>query len=225
MFAKLFARITESSLMEEDIPVRYTFVMLLAIADAEGDVIGTDVAIARRLNMPLEEFQRCVAVLGAADPSSNSKDMDGRRVIQGDSERGYKIVNYVKYRSLTTEFQKKTYMRNYMREYREKGKVKNDVKLTESNGKSPPNVLTARCLTSASASASNSERKGSAEGKGKKKFPSEAKAALVIINSKIERIKEFGMRDGDNKLLEPDRSELAELKRLKAENERIVCEV
>lgn len=58
-----------------------------------------------------------------------------------------------------------------------------------------------------------------------KKFPSTAKTALVIIQAKIERIKEFGMRDGDNKLLEPDRSELAELKRLKAENERIVCEV
>ena len=31
MFAKLFERITESSLMEEEIPVRYCFVMLLAI--------------------------------------------------------------------------------------------------------------------------------------------------------------------------------------------------
>lgn len=150
MFAKLFARITESSLMEEEIPVRYTFVMLLAIADKEGDVIGTDVAIARRLNMPLEEFQRCVGILGMPDPSSNSKDAEGKRVIPADSERGYKVVNYLKYRELTSEFHKKNYMRSYMRDYRQR----NNVKLTESNSKTP-----ASASESASESASGLKSK------------------------------------------------------------------
>ena len=107
MFAKLFSRITESSLMEQSIPVRYTFVMLLAIADKEGDVIGTDVAISRRLNMPVEEFQSCIHVLGQEDQDSNSKEMSGKRVTVCDGERGYHVVNYVKYREMTTEFQKK----------------------------------------------------------------------------------------------------------------------
>lgn len=166
MFAKLFARITESSLMEEDIPVRYTFVMLLAIADLEGDVVGTDIAISRRLNMPLKEFQRCVQVLSTPDKDSNSKEMDGRRIVAAEAERGYKVVNYQKYRALTSEFQKKNYMRNYMREYRERGKTDSAVKLTESYSKTEVNMLAHASLTSVSASESSSgSGKGSAEGK------------------------------------------------------------
>ena len=86
--------------MEEPINVRYTFVMMLAIADPEGYVIGTDVAIARRLNMPLDEFLDCLAVLMSPDPDSNSQELEGRRVAVSTSERGYHVVNFVTYRDL-----------------------------------------------------------------------------------------------------------------------------
>lgn len=118
MYAKLFGRITESSLMEEAIPTRYTFVMLLAVADPTGHVIGTDVAIARRLNMPLKEFEKCVAELMQPDPDSNSKEEGGKRVVPSEGERGYRLVNYVAYRDMRDEDQRREYMRNYMREYR-----------------------------------------------------------------------------------------------------------
>lgn len=118
MYAKLFSRITESSLMEEPINVRYTFVLMLAIADPEGYVIGTDVAIARRLNMPVPEFSACVGELMKPDPNSNSKEEDGRRVIPSDHERGYKMVNYTIYRDMKDEEDRRAYMRNYMRNYR-----------------------------------------------------------------------------------------------------------
>lgn len=114
MYAKLFSRITESSLMEEPMNVRYTFVMLLAIADPTGHVIGTDVAIARRLNMPVPELQQCIAALMAVDPHSNSKEEDGRRVVLSEGERGYLIVNYLTYREMKTEEQRREYMRKYM---------------------------------------------------------------------------------------------------------------
>src|SRR6266853_3076347 len=97
MYAKLMGRITESSLMEESIPVRYCFIMLLAVADPQGYAIGTDLALARRLNMPLDEFRECVVELMRPDPDSNSKEHDGKRLIESDGERGYWIVNYVKY--------------------------------------------------------------------------------------------------------------------------------
>lgn len=118
MFAKLFARITESSLMEEPIEVRYTFVMLLAIADQTGHVIGTDVAIARRLNMPTADFSRCLAVLMAPDRDSNSPELDGRRVVESEGERGYRIVNYLTYRNIRSEEERREYMANYMKSYR-----------------------------------------------------------------------------------------------------------
>lgn len=125
MYAKLFSRITESSLMEEPVSARYTFMMLLAIADPTGHVIGTDVAIARRINLPVPQFQSDIGALMSPDENSNSKAEDGRRVVLSEGERGYKIVNYLVYRDMKNEDQKRAYMRDYMRSYRGgKGSVK-----------------------------------------------------------------------------------------------------
>jgi hypothetical protein len=125
MYAKLFSRITESSLMEEPVSARYTFMMLLAIADPSGHVIGTDVAIARRMNLPTEAFIADIASLMLPDADSNSKAEDGRRVVESDGERGYRVVNYLVYRDMKNEDQKRAYMRDYMRSYRGgKGSVK-----------------------------------------------------------------------------------------------------
>lgn len=104
--------------MEESINTRYTFIMLLAIADPHGLVVGTDVAIARRINMTLLDFVNSVKQLQKPDPNSNSKEEDGRRVIESESERGYQLVNYMKYRNLRNEDQKREYMREYMKNRR-----------------------------------------------------------------------------------------------------------
>lgn len=105
--------------MEEDLPVRYCFMMLLAIADPKGYAIGTDIALARRMNMPVEHFKECIAELMKPDADSNSKENDGRRVIESDCERGYFVVNYAKYRDTRDEEHRREYMREYMRKKRE----------------------------------------------------------------------------------------------------------
>jgi hypothetical protein len=124
MYAKLFSRIAQSSLMEEPIETRYTFMMLLAIADQSGDVIGTDVALARTINLPLATFTKAVKALMEPDPHSNSQDQEGRRLVPSDNGRGYRIVNYTAYRAIKTAEEKKTYMREYMRARREALKAK-----------------------------------------------------------------------------------------------------
>lgn len=106
--------------MEEPLNVRYTFMMMLAIADPQGYTIGTDIAIARRLNIPLNEFKQCVEILMRPDEDSNSKEHEGRRIIESDGERGYKAVNYRAYRELKDEQDRREYMRGYMKDYREK---------------------------------------------------------------------------------------------------------
>lgn len=118
MFAKLFSRITESSLMEEDIETRYVFVMLLAIADPTGHVIGTDVAIARRINVPLSTFRTSRDKLMSPDIDSNSPEEEGRRILHSEGERGYKMVNYLKYRGIKDEEGRREYMRLFMKEKR-----------------------------------------------------------------------------------------------------------
>lgn len=122
--------------MEEPIDVRYTFVLLLAISDPSGHVIGTDVAIARRINMPTAQFQKCIKVLMSPDENSNSKEEDGRRLLPSEGERGYKIVNYLSYRSLRDEEERREYMRNYMQNYRQKEEDVNPVN-SVNNGKRP----------------------------------------------------------------------------------------
>lgn len=121
MAARLLTRITESSLMEQSIPTRYVFLMLLAIANEHGVVIGTDIAISRRLNMDTGEFEQCVRNLMQPDANSNSKDHEGKRIVLSDSPRGYLIVNYLKYRSEGKSGQteeRRAYMRNYMQKRR-----------------------------------------------------------------------------------------------------------
>ena len=124
MYAKLFSRITESSLMEETIEARYVFVMFLAIADPRGEVIGTDVALARRLNMSLDQLKLALAPLMEPDPDSNSRECEGRRIVRSNGERGYHIVNYLTYRNHRDEAQRREYMANYIASYRADGKDK-----------------------------------------------------------------------------------------------------
>lgn len=130
MYAKLFSRIAQSSLMEEDIETRYCFMMLLAIADSGGDVIGTDVALARTVNLPLDTFKRCIVALMAPDPDSNSQVHEGRRIMPSESGRGYLLVNYATYRSIKTAEEKKAYMREYMQRRR---KLLKDKDVTDVN--------------------------------------------------------------------------------------------
>jgi hypothetical protein len=104
--------------MEEPIVVRYVFMALIAISDVSGLVVGTDIAIARRLHIPVNMFTKCLQALMSPDPDSNSKEQEGRRVVPSDGERGYQLVNYVKYRELKTTGGRRLYMRKYMQKRR-----------------------------------------------------------------------------------------------------------
>jgi uncharacterized phage protein (TIGR02220 family) len=52
------------------------------------------------------------------DPNSNSKEREGKRVVDSDCERGYYLVNYTKYRDTRDEESRREYMKSYMRKYR-----------------------------------------------------------------------------------------------------------
>lgn len=134
MYAKLYSRITESSIIEEPVIVRWVFVGMLAIAEVDGTVIGTDIAIARRLNVSIEELQEALKVLMAPDPRSNNMDYEGRRIIESPNERGYFLTSYEKYRSLQSKEMRREYMKDYMENKRlnQKDDLLTPPKLTES---------------------------------------------------------------------------------------------
>ena len=89
MYAKLFSRIAQSSLMEEKVNTRYVFMMMLALSDRHGEVIGTDVAISRMMNVPKNDFCDALKPLLEPDLDSNSPAEEGRRIILSENGRGY----------------------------------------------------------------------------------------------------------------------------------------
>lgn len=98
MYAKLFSSVLDSSLMDEDITTRLTFLLMLAAADRDGRVNFSDQALARRLNLPIEDLQRALDKLTRPDPNSRTRDHEGRRVIRDESGSGYILPNYGKFR-------------------------------------------------------------------------------------------------------------------------------
>tara|TARA_R110002126_G_C10418247_1_gene497160 strand:- start:395 stop:1099 length:705 start_codon:yes stop_codon:yes gene_type:complete len=122
MYAKLFSRIAQSSLMEEKVNTRYVFMMMLALSDRHGEVIGTDVAISRMMNVPKNDFCDALKPLLEPDLDSNSPAEEGRRIILSENGRGYKIVNYLNYRDIKSDDEKREYMRQYMKRRRDKTK-------------------------------------------------------------------------------------------------------
>ena len=104
MYGKIFESIYDGSLACGDWKALITFQQLIILADQDGVVDMTDIAIHRRTTIPLEIIQKGIEELLKPDPHSRSKDEDGRRLILLDSERdwGWVIVNYEHYRKLAS---------------------------------------------------------------------------------------------------------------------------
>lgn len=121
MYAKVFTQILDSSIAE-DYEVRHVFEDLLKLADKEGNVDMTIEAIARRTNVPIDIVRRGIAELEKPDPSSRTKEFDGKRIIPIDPKRGWGwfIVNYQHYRAIQDEEARRAAFRDAKRRQREK---------------------------------------------------------------------------------------------------------
>ena len=144
MFAKVYTQVFDSSIAD-NWKHRHVFEDLLKLCDQTGLLDMTQEAIAARTRMPLEMVCEAIKALSEPDPRSRTHDHEGRRLILLDCKRGWgwKIVNYQKYRSMKTQFDRTAYMAEYMRNRRKSSKVKQEFNksLTESNElNSPPSA-------------------------------------------------------------------------------------
>jgi len=119
MFAKIFTQIFDSSIVEQP-EVRFTFMDLLVLCDANGVVDMTHEAIARRTNRPIEVVRESIATLEAPDTRSRTPDSDGRRLIRLDAHRdwGWFIVNYERFRMTASEEQRREKTRDRVHRHR-----------------------------------------------------------------------------------------------------------
>lgn len=118
MYVKLFSSILASSIWSEDVTTRLAWIALLAMADQDGFVRGSDDGLARMANLPQSDFERALATLAAPDPRRPGQEFDGRRV-----ERlleGVQILNYAKYRELKDPDIRREQTRERVRKHRER---------------------------------------------------------------------------------------------------------
>jgi hypothetical protein len=135
MFAKIYAQIFDSSIAE-NYELRHFFEDMLKLADCTGVVDMTAPAIARRINLDLQKVLEFLRLLQEPDPTSRSKEHEGRRLVPLDSHRdwGWILVNYVHYRNLRDEAAKREFFRDAKRKQREKQKKKPRKGLTNADG-------------------------------------------------------------------------------------------
>lgn len=125
-YTKLFASITESTIVSEPVATRWLWVTMLAMANANGEVYGSIPGLARRANLSLQEVETALACFYAPDPYSRTKDHEGRRI--EDIDGGWRLLNHAKYAAVRNKEERAEYMREYMRNRRANaGAVNNPV--------------------------------------------------------------------------------------------------
>src|SRR6266478_5175351 len=154
MFAKVFEQIFDSSIAE-DYNCRRMFMDLLVLADSTGAVDMTHEAIARRINVPLDEVRQYIEQLCQPDARSRSKLEEGKRLVHLDVNRdwGWQIVNYRHYRNLKDEEARRSYFRDAQRKARaKKKKAVKDKGLTkiDANGQSLTPSSSSSCTSKSS---------------------------------------------------------------------------
>jgi len=120
-FTKLFNNIITSSIWSEDDKTRIMWITFLASTDADGYVTGSIPGMAAIARMSLKDAQESIDALCAPDPHSRSKEYDGRRLIETDG--GWLIVNYAKYRQKRDPEKRREQNRKAQERFRSKQKV------------------------------------------------------------------------------------------------------
>ncbi len=96
---------------------------MLAMADKYGHVQASVPGLADRARVTIEKTVDALRTLSAPDEWSRSKENEGRRIEEIGG--GWNLLNYVKYRRIRDEEERKEYMRQYMRKRRGKQGVNN----------------------------------------------------------------------------------------------------
>ena len=135
MYAKIRSSLWDGTLMGTA-EVWAVFVFLLAKCDAEGFVDIHPRVISALTGFSEERVVSALAALQAADPESRSKELSGARIELLDEHRewGWRVVNYVHYRTTPDMETVRTQNRERVRRHRER---KSDVTLPVTVGNGP----------------------------------------------------------------------------------------
>ena len=100
------------------------FTNLLAHCDQYGVVDIHPKAIAEEVGIPMERVKSTLVMLQSPDPESRTQDKEGRRILLLDEHRdwGWSVVNYMKYRAIKNEDDRREQNRIAQEKWRNKNK-------------------------------------------------------------------------------------------------------
>lgn len=104
-YSKFFSTLLDSTLWDEDHATVRVWVTMILMADQDGVVLARTPGIAKRARVSMEECEKALKVFSSPDPHSKSRDQEGRRALETDE--GWQIVNYEKYRDMMSEGESK----------------------------------------------------------------------------------------------------------------------
>lgn len=149
MYTRVFESILDSSINVQRIPpsARWLWITMLLIADKNrtGVVDMPVERLAARAGLSVEQTREGLAILSAPDAESTTPDEDGRRIvpIRDDSSRGWKLVNWEKYKAIANEDQQREATRRRVADWRAKRRDvtdgnEPDVTCNPSEAEAPP---------------------------------------------------------------------------------------
>ena len=123
MYAKLFTSIYQGTLRGNSHGL-LVFTNLLAHCDKNGVADIHPRAIAEEVGLTVEQVRAALDVLEAPDTESRSPDEHGRRIVRLDEHRawGWVVVNYVKYRAIRNEDDRREQNRQAQDRFRKRSK-------------------------------------------------------------------------------------------------------
>lgn len=116
-FVKVHDHIFQSSIIEEDVVTRWVWICLLLSCDKNGNIYGTDKALARKTNVSIQNFEASLEILAAPDPGSTSQEEEGRRITRAGPNL-YHCVNYLHYRGLKDPVEERAKTRERVAKHR-----------------------------------------------------------------------------------------------------------
>jgi len=128
-YVKLWNNLLRSSILEENVNVRWLWIALLLETDVDGNVYGTPEALARLANLSLKDTTDALAILMAPDENSTTSEENGRRLLNPAPNHWF-VVNYSHYRNIKDANEERQKTNARVRLYRER--VKQNV--TPGNG-------------------------------------------------------------------------------------------
>jgi hypothetical protein len=121
-FTKLFSSLTASTIWREEDHTRLVWITMLAMSDKHGIVIASVPGLADLARVSLDKTVLALQKLSSPDEWSATTEYEGRRIEKID--RGWRLLNYVKFRNMRDEEERREYMKELMRERRKKEKEK-----------------------------------------------------------------------------------------------------